>query len=128
MAAKSCFVSFKGEKMINGGEKGTKERKKANPPSEKEEYKEGDDETAEMAEEKTHCNASFTLVRPSPWPSPPDPLFLLLLLSLSREMGLGRRFPVGRRCAVIMRKEVRRRDGILGAEEDHQAPDGSNQN
>ena len=101
-----------------------KERKKAKSPSEKEEYKEGDDETAEMAEEKTHCNASFTLVRPSP--SPPDPLFLLLL-SLSREMGLGRRFPVGRRCAVIMRKEVRR-DGILGAEEDHQAPDGSNQN
>ena len=103
-----------------------KERKKAKSPSEKEEYKEGDDETAEMAEEKTHCNASFTLVRPSPSPSPPDPLFLLLL-SLSREMGLGRRFPVGRRCAVIMRKEVRR-DGILGAEEDHQAPDGSNQN
>ena len=66
MAAKS-IVSFKGEKMINGDE----ESKKGRKPSEKEEYKEGDDETAEMAEEKTHCNASFTLVRPPPSPDPP---------------------------------------------------------
>ena len=67
--------------MINGGERGRK-------PSEKEEYKEGTMRRRKRRMEegmKTHCNASFTLVRP-PGPDPPP--------SLSREMGLGRQFPV----------------------------------
>ena len=69
------------------GERGRK-------PSEKEEYKEGTMRRRKRRMEegrKTHCNASFTLVRP---PGPDPPPSLPPLLPLSREMGLGRQFPV----------------------------------
>ena len=118
--------------MINGGgggDEGRKERK----PSEKEEYKEGDDETTEMAEEKEGRDIamllSHLLGRRGVAAGSPFSYAHTGNGPRATVSGVGRR-EEGRRCAVIMRKEGRMcGDGDeigFSVRQHHQAPDDSN--
>ena len=119
--------------MINGGgggDEGRKERK----PSEKEEYKEGDDETTEMAEEKEGRDIAMLLShllgrRRGVAAGSPFSYAHTGNGPRATVSGVGRR-EEGRRCAVIMRKEGRMcGDGDeigFSARQHHQVPDDSN--